>query len=375
MQEDRTVCFFPWLSSSESASFSGFQLIPYPGEDHGRFAQEDVATIEWATQGFLVARLATRFRKTTLLVLDGKEPLDRLSEEEHRTAFAFAELLAFCALSNRIFFFPLGGYCNRGAFQLVIQEVKGTDGSRGRTYTKRRRDGFTSVLDMDQERLILRPSHIEPPFSFPNQLDKELLEALLGAREKLPPDRWTQIWDSIVGFNLANTDSPEFTEHLEVVFLLGAFQRLLDCGSKMKALSAPLRKILQPHHDCLSSDVARFSGKLSKDEQSFPVRDLWIRDFYEMRGEMAHGKRASDKRQLWTLHDHLLLGSFVFPLALKRVLSVEGLYGWTKDDARNLEAFEALASEEHLSEERGVIESGDSCPWHDIFQRFLFMDL
>ncbi len=367
-----TVCFFPWLSISEPVSFNGFRLIPYPEGEGQPFSDEEKSAIEWATQAFQCGSVAPKVRRATLLALSGKGPLEVPSGKQRSNCFAFAELLAFSALADRMFFFPLG-YFNKSAFQLVIQEVKCPPSGQGCTYLVRRRDGFKDALDF--RRLWIKPPHVESPLAFPGSFDRGFLNAILSSNRTLAPDEWEAIWDAISSFNLANTDSPDVPEHVQVVLLLGAIQRLLGCRDAGKRkLTQTFEKILPVEQEIPAAGVERLARLIGKDEQEMPLRKVWLRHFYEVRGDLAHGKRRSVKKNGWNIYDHLLLATFILPYLLKLKLQASGLYSLSEDDLINCHAFEPLAAVEHMvdHEQEGQVVEDHEFPWNDIISEVHF---
>lgn len=95
---------------------------------------------------------------------------------------------------------------------------------------------------------------------------------------------------------------------------------------------------------------------------------MWVRDLFRLRGNLAHGKIESRYRPVWSLREHLLLGSFVYPLVLKLELQKSGLYVICEEDQGLLDLFEALACEE-LFAPMSNPNDPNSYPWRQVFQR------
>ena len=90
---------------------------------------------------------------------------------------------------------------------------------------------------------------------------------------------------------------------------------------------------------------------------------MWIRDFYRLRGDLAHGKVESKYPAIWTLRDHLLHASYVFPLVLKCKLTEGNFYNLTEDDQFHIDIFESLVCEEHFKPQDMELEH----PWDKVF--------
>jgi hypothetical protein len=71
-------------------------------------------------------------------------------------------------------------------------------------------------------------------------------------------------------------------------------------------------------------------------------------DAYLLRGQFAHGQGDSPYGAAWSLRDHLLLGTYLFPLTVKSWLSRRGRYTLTPQELIQISAFDALASFDHF---------------------------
>jgi hypothetical protein len=70
----------------------------------------------------------------------------------------------------------------------------------------------------------------------------------------------------------------------------------------------------------------------------------WLRDLYRVRNAFGHGRREYDRVAAWRLQSHLLLGAYLFPLAVMARLERDGFYKLTPDDKAKLAAFPWLVS-------------------------------
>ncbi len=95
----------------------------------------------------------------------------------------------------------------------------------------------------------------------------------------------------------------------------------------------------------------------------FRLIGQWIRDFFRLRGNMAHGKITSRSPQVWLTPVHLLLGSYVFPLLVKIMLQQEKIYQMGENDQFDIDVFEPLASEELFNSNH---KRGDEYVWNKV---------
>lgn len=162
----------------------------------------------------------TPISETTLLRVGARDVLADLDDTLIDDAFAFSELVALTGLADREFF-QHTGYVNRDTFRLVAQRF--TEPGEGVTRVTRRRDGTTkNYIPGDFDRVPC-PEHVR---SSQVSLDRKLLEALLVARDREGAEMMV---DGIISFNLANTDAPHITPHIELVLVSGAFECVLGC--------------------------------------------------------------------------------------------------------------------------------------------------
>ena len=258
----------------------------------------------------------------------------------------------------------MSGYWNRENFRIFIQNF--THESHGVAVTTRRRDGSRTIYYSGQTYFVQKPEQVESSSITKVKLDTHLLNSLLNAKDGLTPETWNCFFDSILNFNFANTDSERIQPEAEAVFMMGAFERLLECGGKENELAERFVKILRPpSSDKSPNDCTRLSDQrvLSRFRNSSTIRDMWIRDFFRLRGDLAHGKVNSKYPAVWTLRDHLLLSSYIFPLLLKCKLTEGNFYYLTEEDQFHIDLFETLVCEEHFK----LQEEGQDHPWDKVF--------
>lgn len=156
------------------------------------------------------------------------------------------------------------------------------------------------------------------------------------------------------------------TEHTELVLLVSAFERLLKCDhGKEDELANKFSQMLVPSSEIAPNACARLAvgQTLDRFRKSGSVRDMWIRDFFRLRGNMAHGKITSPSPQVWLTPVHLLLGSYVFPLLVKTMLQQEKIYQMGENDQFDIDVFEPLASEDLFNSNH---KRGDEYVWNKV---------
>ncbi len=351
------LSFFPWWSLEDQLEFEGFVVTPY---QRGRLPAGDGSDLQVEVDRLLGAYLYTPkipIENAAILKLDGKHVNSDLSDDESALAYDISQIITTSALSKRELFSQFG-YWN--STDLSFSSVTYTSAEDHIVHRTRRRDGERTHLVADAYSF-----HVDRPFNTnPNeriQLDAALLRALLTARRKSPA--WPDLLDALRGFNGANTDGHEVSEQQEVVLLAGAFQRLLGGSYEESRIMKWFSKYFNSFFSLDISESKRLSGRKGlHDKYLFAA---WHREFQKLRNNYAHGKSTSDGNYAWTTFEHLILGSHLFPLLLKRKLEIDGHYLPTESDELDLEIFEARADSDFLVPILSPRDN-DRWPWREI---------
>lgn len=339
----------PWFAPHEGSTFDGFQLVAYArGEKPGPAGSELQKSLDDTTVHF-VSYSDQPIGSATLLRIDGEELIFSPSESQLDQVGLLAELVAFAGLSHRDFFAG-HTYCNKQTFQLAIQPF----GPIAVGIRSRRRDGASRNIIPVPDYRARRPDGVSV---YRSRLDEDLLNSLLVAESS--SGKWAELIESIVSFNLANTDSTLVYEGTEAVLLISAFERLLGCrNGREQELAEAFADAWSPSSDLDLQRCQRIPSNIlsARFRNSATIRDVWVRDFFRLRGNLAHGMINPRYPALWSLKEHLLLGTFLFPFVLKSLLVKEGIYSLTSWDKDLVDVFERLACEHHF---RGGSDTGD----------------
>lgn len=349
------LAFFPWLANREAMSAGEFQLVPYKRSAEPEGAGTPLqAALDLVTSPYCLTPSRPVHRAVVITRNDRAISAD-INDDEITDYFVFSDLLAFAGLASRQYFGQ--EYCNRDCFRLIIQGFR--PHSTSVAITSRRRDGSLTSVHTSGTLIVPKPPHV--PYGEP-KFDKELLAALLEARD-LPA--WEAIYEAIVCFNLANSDSLDTSPETEAILMIAAFQRLLSCrGGEVKELNEKLHEVFTTQTvrapglcGCKSSDP----GVTERFQRASRVSEGWIRDFYALRGNLAHGKSADRYPSVWSVREHLLLSAFLFPLIARGVIAGHGMYVFSASDRADMELFEKLACERHF--DHRVTPGGSNHPW------------
>jgi len=256
-----------------------------------------------------------------------------MAPEVQTEIFRTKEFIAFSALSKRVLFQGHFDYTNSDAYSVLVQRFR-----PGKThqfsFTTRRRDGGTSQTWSNNSFAFQRPHHVDPNWKV--DCDQSLLSALL----KLP-DKDKNIYEAILEFNSANTDSSEVPVHVEVVMCKSAFEWLLHIDSNRESFIKALKKILpQDEEQTLNGPLADKWRNRWKLKNGVPrLINAWAAEFCVIRGAAAHGSERP-KNFVWGELQHLAFASILFPLLTKKTLEDKHLYKMSDVDHEHLRLIE-----------------------------------
>jgi hypothetical protein len=331
------IAFFPWFHIEDPIQIGQFELLKY-NSDSAFKIQNDLNNII----GQFYTYEERKVNNCVILKIEGKELGVDFNEDERRRIFLFSELLTFSGLSARNFFMPLyGGYSNKDVYQIIIRRYEQSDG--GYSIQNRRRDGTTNTIVVDKATKIRRPQHIQSFFKIP--IDFNLLSSMLNGSESIDDKIWKGIYESIINFNLANTDRQEIREELEINLLFSSFERLFNVGKNQKQLFSIFNEIISPSNSIkpeMCERIKKIQNNRYKNTKS--LRELWLKDLNKLRDNLAHGKFDNNYPSVWSLHEHLLYSSFILPICMKIILTHQNLYTLTEADIEGIELFEKYLS-------------------------------
>jgi hypothetical protein len=111
-------------------------------------------------------------------------------------------------------------------------------------------------------------------------------------------------------------------------------------------VAAKFAQAMVPKVSLLTSNANRRSNKWTDNRQS--LRYEWMREFYRIRGDFAHGKLNTRQSAMWEPLEHLVLATIAFPLLVKSLLSKDNKYTLTNDDGAQINCFEQFADTDNF---------------------------
>jgi len=330
------LVFMPWCPIEKAYTVSDTAILPF--ERH-----TPIDGLDDAGQCRVNAIMASYkdiegkpIYKAAIVRYGSNSPIDDLNDEEIEIVQDLAVLACFCGLATREYFNSLGPYCNTDCFNLHIQKFDKADFT---ALTVRRREGRTlSGWPIDNISITV-PVHCHTIQGV--SLDAELLKALIDYRAQPSNTDWGRWQNAISCFNQGNTDSDNIRHQIEWVLLCSAFEHLLSAKSNAKDIACKFAKKLTPSDELLAKDAARLSMQQKNDGKS--VRYEWMREFYRIRGDFAHGKLNTQQPTTWNFLEHLVLATIAFPLLVKSLLNKACKYKLTDNDQAQIDVFEKFA--------------------------------
>jgi hypothetical protein len=349
--------FMPWIESIDPmADFGDFRLIAYEREAHpGAALGYDQDVVDTVIGNYGDRKLTSPeghprpVQRATIIQWVADTPATVLTDEDVQRRMTICEWLKFACLSRREFA-GRASYCNSDDLTVIGQPF---DLSRpgGVAITTRRRDGrgMHYMHAIGDAPLFPRPPHAHANRV---ELDVPLMHALLRLEDDELSSRLTE---AIRLFIRANSDSPAVDPASELTSMRSAFDELLSVGH----LGDELRKAFLAHFSGELADPPKwFDGSL--DQAKWSARwpkatrplDAWVRDFCAARNQAAHGRDPAKSRPdtLWSIHNHLLFASWLFPLVVKKVLADAGVYALSDTDRDARSAVEMFFAHDILAE-------------------------
>ena len=293
-----------------------------------------------------------------------------LNRTDGPTIFWSASLLFLASwASNQYFPRFVGSYVNSGSFRIVAQAFT-ADKPEYMAVGARRRDGH--IWDGGYR-------HGNLHFSTPVQcrvrdavvVDIQLIAAL---NEAVASESETvrRLRTALPFVQLANTDDDVITADAEAILMASAFEQLLDGDGKKYKLGKSFGRLFQDFGSITVASAQQTRpdiGVGSKPEHAeaqrkWWVHRKWIEELYSLRTKMAHEGSQGTRSWAWRPDEHLVMAAFVFPLAVKLLLSLEGHYSLTSIDQAHCRAIDKLlAATAWNAEPEG---DGTGSTWHNV---------
>lgn len=348
-----TLHFLPWCRIDKQYAIGQISIIPIQrAAAEGGLSPSTTETIKKILSGYK----DIEGRPVSYFAIVRYEDLDELADitgEQFQIMNDCLQLACFAGLAKRAYFNAMGPYCNTDCFILYGQRYTG---SQFTALSSRRRDGHASDMRHLSKVAFSIPLHISNAGSV--ILDDALLSALVSFRNVAEPEVWARWQNAIACYNQANTDNETVRHQVEWVLMCSAFEHILDARSEAKDVARRFADTFVPRQPLQTKDAKRRSATWTNPEEH--LRFEWMREFYRIRGDFAHGKLLTRQPATWNVAEHLCLAAIAFPLMVRSLLKRSGQYSQTDNDAAQVNCFERLADDAFLEDPPDQRHSGDS---------------
>ena len=334
--------FMPWCPINQTHHAGEISIIPF---DRNKKSDDldELTTCQIRTVLSSYKNLEGHPVEEGALIKYGDKPiLADLNEDEIEITRECVDLFCFSGLANREYFNQLGAYCNTDCFTLYGQKFADDPSFMG--LTSRRREGRNINGRALAETTFTIPVHASSIRKV--RLDEKLLSVLINYRDSSLNTDWSRWQNAISCFNQANTDNDTVRYQVEWVLLSSAFEHLLGAKTDAKDVAKKFSHLFNPASSLLIKDSKRKSERWKSFDST--LRYEWMREFYRIRGDFAHGKLKSRQPMAWEPLEHIVLATIALPLLVKILLSKDANYKLTNDDLSKIEAFEKIADEDFL---------------------------
>jgi hypothetical protein len=324
----------PWCRVDREYQVGDVTIIPYGGQIDG--VGDDVQRHLTRVLG-TYRNIAGHPVDHAAVVRYGDRPFGAdLAPEEIESAYEWVQIACFAGLAGREFFTPEAP-CNSDVFLLYMQRLEDPNFVALRT---RRREGHTWSLWPLDAVVMSVPAHVSPVRLV--SLDLPLLDALVALARRTGPE-WGSWQHALSCFSQANTDSDAFRYQVEWGLMCSAFERLLNAAPDYEDVAGKFAQVVVPPKPLLAANARRRIDRWK--DPTAPVRLEWLKEFYRVRGDFAHGRLTTRQQMAWNPPEHLMLGAIAFPLLVRCLLQRSGVYTLKRGDLAVVEMFESFADQ------------------------------
>ena len=339
------IFFLPYLRLKTCHSIAGVDFSPFRDPD-GRvtpYLQSAAPALSRILSSY-IDRHGTSYDNCAVATIPGRGwDLNRTDG----STISWSASLLFLASWTGNQYFSRGAYTNSSSFRVVAQAFTG-DKPVYMAVGARRRDGYTWDGGYQHGEL-----HFSTPVQCPLRdavvVDTQLLAAL---NKALASDSETigRLRTALPFVQLTNTDDDVMTADTEAILMASAFEQLLNGDGKRYKLGTSFGKLFQDfgNVNVASARQTRHDIEIGNKpehadaQHEWWVHRKWVEELYSLRNKVAHEGSPGPRKWAWRPDEHLVMAAFVFPLAVKLLLSREGHYAITCTDEAHCRAIDKL---------------------------------
>ncbi len=356
----RSLAFLPWYHISESKTIGRYTLHPYrQGSQESEPIQDPIAINNILTcyleRPFVRSDCESEESSVQNATIIRPDKLD-FSLEDLEDLAPLQYVIALCAISNRDFRLDSPYLCSENLRIFVQNYPYPVPDSFSPVVSIPRKNGPGQHAFAEGKFREIKPSYVPKhdlnrnnPLNFDGTLAERLWSFYIG--DKNMKTTWEKkLYPSLFSYYWANTDG--LPKETELIYSHAAIERLL-LGDRFgaKPLTKALENFLQQKSvafDSINDSPRTWQSNNPKDSKS--ISGVWLNEITQVRNNFAHGKLSYPNNCTWTLDEHLLLSSFIYPLLLKLHISdssSEAKFTIDCTDMRKIKRLEVILASNH----------------------------
>jgi hypothetical protein len=345
-----TLVIFPWLNLKQEISSADVVFVPYSKTEP---CPPALAKVQSEINHILKSyyELKTKTQKTdgcVIACVQNKEEAWNIGENDFKKIKNATLCLYLAGISNNQYFNNYGSYCNFSCFQYFIQNFTSTSNIKDKgyvTYVVKTRGSIHQLMGYKHGDYI-----ITKPLQCLNNLainvDSSLLKALGFLHVDIELEN--RILASARYFSLSHTDDAYADPEAELVFLAASFEMLFGTEN-CRQLTDQFSEIFSNYSKIKISDEYNkrpniFIEPEYPTQKDWFIHKAWIKELHNLRSALVHGEDLNKRTWGWNINEHLIAGSFIYPLVLKIFLNNHALYQLTQHDLSQCRTFDRILS-------------------------------
>ncbi|OGQ48141.1 MAG: hypothetical protein A3H42_00700 [Deltaproteobacteria bacterium RIFCSPLOWO2_02_FULL_46_8] len=335
-----SICILPWISFDKQYKIDQISLTPIQTTNlKGLFPELKTILSSY------VDMIGRPIEQCSLLTIEGNNPVWNIKPSDDQRVMKAIAFFFLSSFSCNNYFTRCAAYVNASAFQPIFQEFQIP--LRGLLFRRRRRDGVVSSGGWEHGEVKLSIP-LECAFLKP-KMDENFLQALGELKEK-DDKLFRRILTALSFFRLANTDHAHMSIDAEMILMGATFEALFDADGK-EQVACRYEEYFENYKSKIVRDVLVVRPWIKWDEKDkekearekqWQLGRKFIQELHRLRSNYIHGNDVSKQSWGWSPDEHLVMGAFIFPLAVKLLLEKVELYSLTNEDKKACKAIDII---------------------------------
>jgi hypothetical protein len=338
------IVFLPWVTIPEPVTICGFRFAPTPVEELGQHVASEIATEAAKAIRTHVGRSGRPIESCTLVQRARRAVRWDVPARLLPRVYRASELLALCCLAEQRFMEGHSApHLNASMFRAVSMHV--AQGHDGMSMTFPRRGNTLRMGGLRfADTLFQQPSQVEGTRC---EVVNLRLARAIEAAQRGRDEEVEAIGASLEFFLLANAETPELEWDSCAMLSAMAFEQLIGRGQSSAVSLAEAFARLWSRFSGIPLGSAKRIGPDHRPEwmveqRAWPIHRKWMKELYEARSARAHRGQRRHLSSNWAAWQHVVIAAFVYPLAIKLMLSASGRYVLDSDEEVACETLDDL---------------------------------